>query len=78
MALCLIRDVAYEGGGSLSAHPGNIPNEIDLYIPRRKWIAHASVRWRHGDKLGLAFSEVARHAADHTPRSRATLAWRGR
>jgi hypothetical protein len=33
---CLIRDVAYEGARITIAHPGNIPNEIDLYIPKRK------------------------------------------
>jgi hypothetical protein len=36
-----------------------------LYIPKRKRIAHASVRWRHGDKLGLALFEVG-HARRST------------
>jgi len=55
---CLIRDVAYEGARIILTDPADIPNEIDLYIPKRKRIAHASVRWRHGDKLGLALFEV--------------------
>jgi hypothetical protein len=62
---CLIRDVAYEGARIIIAHRGaSIPNGIDLYIPKRKRIAHASVRWRHGDKLGLALSEVRRHTGE--------------
>jgi hypothetical protein len=61
---CLIRDVAYEGARIIIAHRASIPNEIDLYIPKKKRIAHASVRWRHGDKLGLALSEVRRRTED--------------
>ena len=58
---CLIRDVAYEGARIMIAHRAAVPNEINLYIPKRKRIAHASVLWRHGDNLGLALSEVRRH-----------------
>lgn len=57
---CLIRDVAYEGARIIIAKPAGIPNEIDLYIPTRKRLAHASVRWRHGDKLGLVLSAARR------------------
>ena len=61
----LIRDVAYEGARIIIAHRGaSVPNELDLYSPKRKRIAHASVRWRHGDKLGLALSEVRRHTGE--------------
>jgi hypothetical protein len=59
---CLIRDVAYEGARIIVADPAVIPNEIDLHIPKRKRIAHASVRWRHDDKIGLTLSEVRRYA----------------
>jgi len=68
---CLIRDVAYEGARIIVAKPADIPNEIDLYIPKRKRIAHARVRWRHGEKLGLALSDVGRRAEDRPTRSRA-------
>ena len=70
---CLIRDVAYEGARIIIADPADIPDEIDLYIPKRKRIAHASVRWRHGDKIGLALFDVGRHAEERPSRSRATL-----
>ena len=49
------------------AHRAAVPNEIDLYIPKRKRIAHANVRWRHGDNLGLALSEVRRHTGGRPP-----------
>jgi hypothetical protein len=62
---CLIRDVAYEGARIIIAKPVDIPNEIDLYIPTRKRLAHASVRWRHGDnKLGLVLSRGQAPVAD--------------
>jgi hypothetical protein len=54
-----------EGARIILTGPADIPNEIDLYIPKRKRIAHASVRWRHGDKLGLALFEVG-HARRST------------
>ena len=75
---CFIRDMAYEGARIIVADPANIPNEIDLYIPKRKRIAHASVRWRHGDRLGLALSEVRRDAGDHPAPLSAALAVRRR
>ena len=67
---CLIRDVAYEGARIIVAKPADIPNEIDLYIPKRKRIARASVRWRHGEKLGLALSDVGRRAEQRPSRLR--------
>ena len=65
---CLIRDVAYEGARIVIADPAAIPNEIDLYIPKRKRITRASVRWRHGEKLGLALSDVGRQAWERPSR----------
>jgi PilZ domain len=67
---CLIRDIAYEGARIIITKAAAIPNEIDLYIPKRKRITHASVRWRHGDSLGLALSEIGRHAEDRPARMR--------
>jgi hypothetical protein len=69
---CLIHDISYEGARIILADAINVPDEVDLYIPERKRIAHASVRWRHGDKLGLALSDVERHAAGRPSRLRDT------
>jgi len=64
---CQILDVFYEGARIIIDNPARIPDEIDIYIPKKKRIAHASVRWRHGRKLGLALSEVGRLPGHHSP-----------
>src|SRR5215469_12202103 len=61
---CQILDAFYEGARIIVDNPARIPDEIDLYIPKKKRFAHASVRWRHGRRLGLALSEIRRLAAD--------------
>ena len=58
---CFILDASYEGARIVIADPVNVPDEIELYIPGKNRIAHGSVRWRHGDTIGLALSEIARH-----------------
>jgi hypothetical protein len=58
---CLILDASYEGARIVIADPLKVPDEIALYLPGRNRIAHGSVRWRHGDTIGLALSPVARH-----------------
>ncbi len=70
---CLIRDMAYEGARIILADRSNIPDGVDLYIPERKRIAHASVQWRRGGKIGLALSDVERHAAERPSRPRVML-----
>jgi hypothetical protein len=54
---CLIRDISYEGARIVTFDPIDIPNEIKLCIPERNRIMRAYVRWRHDNKIGLAFSE---------------------
>ena len=71
---CQILDAFYEGARIIVDNPARIPDQIDLYIPKKKRIAHASVRWRHGRRLGLALSEIGQRTSDHPARSRATLA----
>jgi len=54
---CSIRDISYEGARiDLLDHPVHIPDAIDLYIPQKHRMMHASVRWRHGNKSSLLFS----------------------
>jgi hypothetical protein len=52
--------MSYEGARIVVAGRSKIPDELDLYVPERKRIAHASVRWRHGAGVGLVLSNVAR------------------
>ena len=73
---CLILDAFYEGARIIVDNPARIPDEIDLYIPKKKRFAHA-VRRRHGSRLGLALSEIRRRAGDPSARSGVRLAVAG-
>ena len=46
-------------------HPVDIPDAIDLYIPQKQRMMHASVRWRHGNRIGVALSSVLRNITVH-------------
>jgi len=71
---CRIVDASYEGARIIVDNPNGIPDEIVLYIPKRKRLARASVRWRHGERIGLTLSEIGLQADQCPSRSRATLA----
>ena len=58
---CLIHDISYEGARIVILDSIDIPNEIKLCIPEKNRIMHANVRWRHDNKIGLAFSEGVPH-----------------
>jgi hypothetical protein len=55
---CLIQDISYEGARIVLSTSADVPHEVQLYIPDRKRLVLAHVRWHHADKLGLAFSEI--------------------
>ena len=55
---CTIRDISYEGARIELSDATDIPDAIDLYIPQKHRILHASVRWRHGNRVGVAFTSV--------------------
>ena len=52
---CGIRDISYEGARIELLEPIDIPDAIDLYIPQKHRTMHASVRWRHGNRIGVSF-----------------------
>ncbi len=59
---CLIRDISYyEGARIIFYDPVNIPDVVELYIPDKKRTMSARVKWRHGNKVGLAFFQAASH-----------------
>jgi PilZ domain len=58
---CDIRDISYEGARIELLDSIDIPDAIDLYIPGKHRVTHASVRWRHGNRIGVAFSSVLRN-----------------
>ena len=64
---CLIQDISYEGARIAIFDPIDIPNEIKLCIPEKNRMVRASVRWRHDNKIGLAFSEAQRDIIGRSP-----------
>jgi hypothetical protein len=60
---CGIRDISYEGARIELLEPIDIPDAIDLYIPQKHRTMHASVRWRHANRIGVSFSSVLRNIA---------------
>jgi hypothetical protein len=57
---CLIQDISYEGARIAILDHVDIPSEIKLCIPEKNRMLRASVRWRHDNRIGLAFSEAQR------------------
>ena len=57
---CLIRDISDEGARVIFSDTVSIPDIVELYIPQKENTLRAHVQWRHGDELGLAFSETGR------------------
>ena len=55
---CQILDAFYEGARTVVDHPTRIPDEVELYIPKKNRRAQASVRWRHGKRIGLALASL--------------------
>ena len=55
---CTIRDISYDGARIELLGSVDIPDAVDPYVPRQHRTLHASVRWRHGNRVGVAFSSV--------------------
>jgi PilZ domain len=64
---CSIRDISYEGARIDLVNSVDLPAAIDLYIPQRHQTMHASVRWRHGNRIGVSFASVLRNVTFHPP-----------
>jgi hypothetical protein len=52
---CLVRDISDTGARLELSETVVIPYLVDLYIPKREETLRASVQWRHGDLVGIAF-----------------------
>jgi hypothetical protein len=57
---CMVRDLSNLGARIIFADNVNVPDIVDLHIPQRNKTARALVTWRHGDEIGIAFSEEDR------------------
>ncbi len=55
---CLIRDITNLGARIIFSDTVNIPSVVNLHIPQKAQTLRAHVIWRHGDEIGLAFTEA--------------------
>jgi len=60
---CLIRDISDEGARIIFSDAVNVPDVVEIYIPQKEQTLRAYVQWRHGDEIGLSFSESGRAPA---------------
>ena len=60
---CLIRDISDEGARIIFSDTVSVPDVVDLYIPQKEQTIRAHVQWRHGDEIGLLFSDACRAGA---------------
>ena len=67
---CVVRDISYEGARIIFSDPTDIPDEVQLYILGKKRLLYAQVRWRHANKIGLAFSRTIRLPSHRHPQKR--------
>jgi hypothetical protein len=63
---CLIRDISEHGARLIFSDTVAIPDVVDLYVPQKEQTLRAHVQWRHGDEVGVAFSQ-AQDAEAATP-----------
>jgi PilZ domain len=47
---CLIQDISCEGARIVLSDSADVPDEVQLYIPDRKRLVLARVRWRRADR----------------------------
>jgi hypothetical protein len=59
VADCLVRDLSETGAKLELSENVVIPDVIDLYIPKKDETLRASVLWRYGDLIGVAFNKNA-------------------
>jgi hypothetical protein len=55
---CFIRDIFYEGARIILSQRVELPNVIELHVPQKHRVVRATVRWSHGNVLGLVFLDL--------------------
>lgn len=55
---CLIRDISPYGARLIFSDAVTVPDALDLYIPQKDRTLRVHVIWRHGQDLGVAFSQA--------------------
>jgi hypothetical protein len=54
---CLVRDISDTGARLIFSSAVAIPDVADLYISQKEQTLRAYVQWRHGDEVGVAFTQ---------------------
>jgi hypothetical protein len=57
---CLIRDISPYGARLIFSDAVTTPDVLDLYIPQKEQTLRTHVIWRHGQELGVAFTQATR------------------
>ncbi|MBM3530000.1 MAG: PilZ domain-containing protein [Alphaproteobacteria bacterium] len=55
---CLIRDISPYGARLIFSDSVTVPDALDLYIPQKDQSLRVHVIWRHGQDLGVAFTQA--------------------
>ena len=55
---CLIRDISSLGARLIFSGAVNVPDVIELYIPQKEQTLRATVHWRYGEEVGVAFTQA--------------------
>jgi hypothetical protein len=58
---CLIRDISPHGARLIFSDSLAVPDALDLYIPQKDQTLRVHVIWRHGQDLGVAFSQAEKN-----------------
>jgi hypothetical protein len=56
---CLIRDISTYGARLIFSDAVTVPDVIELYIPQKEQTLRVHVTWRHGQEVGVAFTQAA-------------------
>src|SRR5882757_4408350 len=55
---CLIRDISPYGARLIFSDAVTTPDVLDLYIPQKEQTLRTHVIWRHGQEVGVAFTQA--------------------
>jgi hypothetical protein len=56
---CLIRDISTYGARLIFSDAVTVPDVLELYIPQKEQTLRIHVTWRHGQEVGVAFTQAA-------------------
>ena len=56
---CLVRDISVYGARLIFSDAVTTPDVLELYIPQKEQTLRINVIWRHGQEVGVAFTQAA-------------------